>query len=279
MRKGRWIRYLWAVIFVAGCAGKPGPEVATKAPPQPERRPAFMRELGTSVQGRPITLATFPGVGQPVLILGGIHGNEPTSAVVARKLIDHLELHPHNGAGRTVVILPEANPDGLLTGRRTNANGVDVNRNFPARNWRRFKHPLFDNGPSPASEPETQAILAAIEEMRPGRIVSIHSIDGNKHCNNYDGPAESLAALMGRFNGYPVRPTMGYPTPGSLGSWAGIDKRIPIVTLELPRNVDSETAWEQNRDALLAAISAEAPAKGSTGAPPAISAGHSPAGD
>jgi murein tripeptide amidase MpaA len=72
------------------------------------------------------------------------------------------------------MILAEANPDGLLTGRRTNANGVDVNRNFPARNWRRFKHPLFDNGPSPASEPETRAILAAIEEMRPGRIVSIH---------------------------------------------------------------------------------------------------------
>jgi hypothetical protein len=267
------------MMFVVGCAGKPVPEGPVTARPQPEKRRAATRGIGRSVQGRPVTVATFPGVGQPVLIIGGIHGNEPTSAVVARKLTAHLELHPHDGGGPTVMILAEANPDGLLTGRRTNANGVDVNRNFPARNWRRFKHPLFDNGPSPASEPETQAILAAIEEMRPGRIVSIHSIDGDKHCNNYDGPAEWLAALMSRFNGYPVRPTMGYPTPGSLGSWAGADQQIPIVTLELPRKVDGETAWEQNRDALLAAISAEAPAQGSTDVPPAISAGHSPAGD
>ena len=262
MRKGRWVGYLWAVTVLVGCAGKQAPEAV---PTSPQRRPAATREVGRSVQGRPITLATFPGVGQPVFILGGIHGNEPTSAVVARKLIHHLELHPHEGGGPTVVILAEANPDGLLTGRRTNANGVDVNRNFPAHNWRPFKHPLFDNGPSPASEPETQAILSAIEGLRPGRIVSIHSIDGSKHCNNYDGPAEWLASLMSRFNGYPVRPTMGYPTPGSLGSWAGIDRKIPIVTLELPRNVDGETAWEQNRDALLAAISAAPPTEAMAG--------------
>ena len=92
--------------------------------------------------------------------------------------------------------------------------------------------------------------------------MSVHS---GLRCNNYDGPAEWLASLMSRFNGYPVRPTMGYPTPGSLGSWAGIDRKIPIVTLELPRNVDGETAWEQNRDALLAAISAAPPTEAMAG--------------
>jgi protein MpaA len=158
------------------------------------------------------------------------------------------------------------NPDGLLTGRRTNANGVDVNRNFPARNWRRFKHPLFDNGPSPGSEPETKAVIRAVEEMRPGRIVSIHSIDGDKQCNNFDGPADWLATVMAESNGYPIRPTMGYPTPGSLGSWAGIDRKIPVVTLELPRKLDGESAWRQNRDALLGAITATAPTAAQTDA-------------
>ena len=35
-------------------------------------------------------------------------------------------------------------------------------------------------------------------------------------------------------SGWPVRPQIGYPTPGSLGSWLGIDRGIPILTLELP---------------------------------------------
>ena len=59
---------------------------------------------------------------------------------------------------------------------------------------------------------------------------------------------------MGRHNGYPVTATMGYPTPGSLGSWAGIDRQIPIVTLELPREQPGHEAWVTNREALLAAI-------------------------
>jgi protein MpaA len=64
---------------------------------------------------------------------------------------------------------------------------------------------------------------------------------------------------MHRHNGYPVLATMGYPTPGSLGSWAGIDRQIPIVTLELPREDSGTAAWAQNKEALLAAIAAERP--------------------
>lgn len=190
------------------------------------------------------------------LIIGGIHGSEPTSAFVAHQLAEYLNKNPQAAGGRPVVIIPASNPDGLLAGSRTNANGVDVNRNFPATNWRPHKHKLYYNGPSPSSEPETQAILNAMNTLMPARIISIHSIERGRHCNNYDGPAESLAKLMHSFNRYPVTPTMGYPTPGSLGSFAGIDRQIPIITLELPRDASGETAWKENRAALLAAISA-----------------------
>jgi protein MpaA len=59
---------------------------------------------------------------------------------------------------------------------------------------------------------------------------------------------------MAMHNVYPVKATIGYPTPGSFGSWAGIDLQIPVITLELPRDLPSEKAWEGNRDALLEAI-------------------------
>jgi murein peptide amidase A len=62
---------------------------------------------------------------------------------------------------------------------------------------------------------------------------------------------------MSTHNGYPSVESIGYPTPGSLGSYAGIDRAIPMVTLELPRTDPAEKAWSDNREALLAVIRME----------------------
>lgn len=193
------------------------------------------------------------GVGQPVvLIIGGIHGNEPTSVHVADQLVGLLRSSPPVAMRGSVVIIPRANPDGCAANRRANARGVDINRNFPASNW----IPSRSTGPSPQSEPETQALVRVVEDLKPTRIISIHSIGRGRECNNFDGPAEAIAREMSRKNGYPVASSMGYATPGSLGSWAGIDAKIPIITLELPRQASGEQAWSANREALLAAITA-----------------------
>jgi protein MpaA len=154
--------------------------------------------------------------------------------------------------GRCVAVLPAANPDGLARRLRTNKNLVDLNRNFPASNWQKTRKTSFYGGAAPASEPETQAMLDVLERLRARAIISVHAMA--QPCNNYDGPAGHLARLMSVTNGYPVRPNMGYPTPGSLGSWAGVDRQIPIVTLELPARQRGEDGWKDNREALLAAI-------------------------
>lgn len=240
-------------MFV-GCANQPDPQMR-ELPAAPR-----VTRLGTSVQGRPIEMITFgPAVGSPVLIIGGTHsGTEPTSVYVAEQLIAHLRANPTD-AKRPVAIIANANPDALPAKTRGNANGVDVNRNFPAKNWKSVKNRTTFNGAAPSTEPESRAIQQAIHSLNPDRIVSIHSIARGKHCNNYDGPAQWLAEAMFKHNGYPVTATMGYPTPGSLGSWAGIDKQIPIVTLELPREDAGTVAWAQNREALLTAIAIERP--------------------
>ena len=243
-------RTLLIVSFIAGCAAAKRPPTPMPVIDPPSVNPNLV--IGTSVQGRPIALHQF-GVGpRPVLVMGAIHGDEPTSAAVANALRDYLLQNPTEVP---VAIIPVANPDGYAANTRTNPHQVDLNRNFPASNWStRSNSRARKNfgGAASASEPETAALIQTIEQLRPRLIISIHSMD--KPCNNYDGPAQQIAELMSKRNGYPATPTIGYATPGSLGSYAGIDRQIPMITLELPRKLDGNSCWSQNRDALLEAI-------------------------
>lgn len=211
--------------------------------------------LGMSRMGRPLTCVRLGDGADRTLVLGGFHGDEPHSTAVVRRLKDHLIAYPQPLDGRAVVLLAAVNPDGLARRQRKNAAGVDLNRNFPAGNWRPSHHRgRYYGGPDPASEPETAALMALVESFMPDRIVTVHAIGGGRECNNYDGPGRELAAAMSRHNAYPVRCTIGYPTPGSFGCWAGGDRRIPTVTLELPARTPAGRCWQQNRSALLAAV-------------------------
>jgi murein peptide amidase A len=237
-------------LLTVGCAA-PGPQQITPVPQSV--RPHAGAIIGYSVQRRPIELHTFSPGEHPVLIIAAIHGDEPTSAVVATALINLLAQYPQTLANVPVAIVPIMNPDGYAAGTRVNARKVDLNRNFPAANFSaKRRSPRSFGGSSPLSEPESAALDALITRLNPRLIISIHS--RQDPCNNYDGPAKHIAELMSRYNRYPVLSTIGYPTPGSLGSYAGQDKQIPIITLELARRASGEQAWKENKDALLAAI-------------------------
>lgn len=215
------------------------------------RPPAY--GIGLSCSGRALVTYRFgPDDAPVVLIFAGIHGDEPASATVAERLVDALSEHPPTD--RRVVLLPVANPDGLAAGTRVNARGVDLNRNFPAQNWTPAHRQRERHGTQPLSEPESRALTTLIETLDPVLIVSIHAISGGRFCNNYDGPGQAVATTMSNSNHYPVRASIGYPTPGSFGSWAGRDRGIAVITLELPAGQDGDTAWAANHAALLAAI-------------------------
>ncbi len=107
-------------------------------------------------------------------------------------------------------------------------------------------------GPSPGSEPETSAVINLIAAYPPHVIITIHSISDGRFCNNYDGPAKSLAEIMHQHNHYPITSSIGYATPGSFGHWAGVEKNIPTITLELPSHHSPKKCWQDNRPALLA---------------------------
>lgn len=122
------------------------------------------RIIGTSVQGRPIEAIRrgTPG-GTVVLVVGVIHGDE----VAGLKIVDHLMTLPVP-AGIDLWLVPSMNPDGAANVTHTNANGVDLNRNFPYL-WKKIFQLGNEqySGPTRASEPETKAMVKFIREIQP----------------------------------------------------------------------------------------------------------------
>ncbi len=180
------------------------------------------------------------------MLFGAIHGDEPLGVFCLERLLD--ELRPP--LPREAWIVPVANPDGLAAGTKDNARGVDLNRNFAARNWRAEHAERYHPGLSPESEPESQALAALIARTGATRLIALHS---PFRTVNYDGPARELAERMAALNGYGATSDIGYPTPGSFGSRYGGDLGLEVITLEIPP-LAPEEAWRENRAALLAAL-------------------------
>lgn len=206
---------------------------------------------GISVEGRPIEVIEL-GEGEEVtLFLGVFHGDEPQGKYILNRLKEYLIDNPDILHNKKVVLVPVVNPDGLARKTRVNANGVDINRNFPTRDWDSKPTKVkFMPGIKPLSEPETKAVISILKKYNPQKIISIHS---PMRCVNYDGPAKELAIEISKYNKYPVKSYIGYSTPGSFGTYAGKERNIPVVTLEVP-NISDEEVWSQNKDALIAAI-------------------------
>jgi protein MpaA len=131
--------------------------------------------LGTSIEGRPIVADRFgPVGGRRVLVIGVIHGNEDGGVPI----IEQLRARAENGDLPTDVewwLVDSMNPDGQTAQDRHNANQVDLNRNFPLR-WGPIGAPGDGQyaGTGPASEPETQAMVAFISLLRPDMAIWYH---------------------------------------------------------------------------------------------------------
>ncbi len=158
-----------------------------------------------------------------ILTAGVIHGDEPQGKDL---IINYLNTVKKSNLG----FIPVLNPDGLALNTRTNANGVDLNRNFPTQNWISTPKNKYWGGDFPASEPETQFLINVLEEFEPKLILTFHA---PYKVVNYDGDALIYAEEISKLTGYPVSSDIGYPTPGSFGTYAGIEKNIPVITLEL----------------------------------------------
>ena len=123
-----------------------------------------------SVQDRPIAVHRrgSADAARRILVVGSVHGDEPGGKAVTRALLQRPA-----PAGTAIYVVHDLNPDGSRRGTRTNARGVDLNRNFPHR-WRGGARGRFWPGPRAASEPETRYAMRLTEQIRPDVTVWLH---------------------------------------------------------------------------------------------------------
>jgi murein peptide amidase A len=235
---------------------------------------------GWSYEGRPLIYAEY---GNPknkdnvTLVISTVHADEITPLYLGFKLLDWMEENASGFEGTYVVVAPLVNPDGLFSERksRTNARGVDVNRNLPTADWDEKAHHLWKTrfhsnarrnpGPYANSEPETWFQVELIDEVAPHKILSLHA---PLNFMDYDGPNH---LLLERFPKDYVKECLklrnelnafsGGFFPGSLGNYAGQERGIPTLTLELPsanaRN--AEGYWKTFRSGIRTVIEFNVP--------------------
>jgi hypothetical protein len=186
--------------------------------------------------------------------VGGIHGDELSAVSIAFHWIGLAENANSADARQSVHwrFIPALNPDGVFAARsqRVNANGVDLNRNFPTPNWahdsriyweqRTGKDPRRWPGPKSLSEPESRFLHDQMETFKPHLIVSIHAPYG---ILDFDGPSTPPSRL-----GNIYLNLLGV-FPGSLGNYSGVHMGVPVVTIELPnasrppREAEMQRMW------------------------------------
>lgn len=205
-----------------------------------------LETIGRSVMGRPILAGTLAGGPTRVLVLGGIHGDERAGSDIAPLLLDHLAAAAPETL--TIRLVLDANPDGTVAATRGNRNGVDLNRNWPTADF--AADPI--HGPEPLSEPETAALAADVAAFDPTLIVALHSTWDGPFVN-YDGPGAALAeACAGAASAHDGRwtmvPQLDWSTPGSMGTYFGKERGIPVITLEPNRYDAAAQVWPAARD-------------------------------
>ena len=182
------------------------------------------------------------------LVVGVVHGDEPQGKYLIDKYIEHCKTN--NIKPQNLLFIPCLNPDGMQKNTRTNLNGVDINRNFSTKNWGKNEgenatcddsSTQYYGGEFPSSEIETKFLTDVIEKYKPKLVLTIHS---PYRVVNYDGNALDMAQKIAKILNYPVESSIGYPTPGSFGTYCGIERNIPTITLELDENSPIEDLYK-----------------------------------
>ena len=193
---------------------------------------------------------TFGGSPDKILILGGVHGDEWEGVFAAKALVGKfLESFTYKFEA---TIIPAFNADGVLRNRRKNARGVDLNRNLPTNDWTaEVKEERYFPGPEANSEPENKALVTWLAQNKPKLILSLHSWNPLLNTN---GRCQEFAQTIAKHTGYEIKESIGYPTPGCLGTYGGLEHDMPTLTYELKRNIAAQSIIDTHVPAILEAL-------------------------
>ncbi len=245
-----------------------------------------------SVLGDPLIWLTFGDEKEhesnpqnSTMLFCGVHGDEITPVKFCFDAIYAVEkLDKDFFKNRFLVIAPIVNPDSFFKKipSRTNHRNVDINRNFPTKDWPAKALAMWRNyyksdkrrfpGKKAVSEPEVVFQMNIIKRYSPDKIISVHA---PLTMWDYDGPDDTievlrevlavrefsakslLVGMSKKSNNYRIK---DYPVfPGSLGNWAGNERNIPTFTLELPTSDPAKTDqyWELFKNAIMSAFTTD----------------------
>ncbi len=185
-----------------------------------------------------------------ILVIGVFHGDEEQGEFFINKYLGRAAnadfcgsagaLDIEYGGKNNLYYIPRLN----FAKTRVNKNGVDLNRNFPTKNWGEDTSAAGENaadyfgGEAAGSENETQFVVSLMDEINFDAVITIHA---PYKIVNYDGDrggeALKLAQKISEITGYPVQKDIGYPCPGSFGTYAGVERDIPVITVEVDEDI------------------------------------------
>jgi protein MpaA len=215
-----------AIVASAVCVSAVGatPVEATSEPPLSQAplttatataEPVETMAVGMSVEGRPITAVRRGDPnGLRVLVFGVIHGDEQAGLQIVALL---KELPVPDGVD--LYLVDSMNPDGVANNTRGNANGVDLNRNFPY-NWGPIGAPGDGQyaGPAAESEPEARAVVELISTIRPDLVIWYHQdLFTIAPGQGRDG---AIRARYAELTGLPMETITGGTYTGVAAQWA-----------------------------------------------------------
>jgi len=216
--------------------------------------------IGYSSKGRPITAYTFGNGPSTIVYTGAIHGNEVSTRSLMLRWIDELESNARAiPADKTIVVVPVINPDGVASGSRTNANNVDLNRNFATADWKSdittVSNAPFPNGggATSMSEPESKAIGAFIARLSPRLVLSYHSIGGVVIANQAgisNAYTQTYVGLSGYRNATGSGSTFDYSISGTADDYYAEKLGVASIVIELGSHTYHQ--FERNQKAMWA---------------------------
>lgn len=201
-------------------------------------------------KGLPVPAFEFHNSGPEVLILGGVHGDEVEGVIASQVLLKHfMTSFPYK---LNLTLVPQFNLEGVIFKTRGNGNGVDLNRNLPTKDWSpEVKTPRYHPGPFAGSESENKGLISYLEQKRPLFVLSLHSW---QPVLNVNGDCYKVAEVLARRTGYKIDDDIGYPTPGCLGTFAGLERSLPTLTYEIERGLSAEKIIDIHVPAILESL-------------------------
>jgi hypothetical protein len=219
--------------------------------------------LGTTKNGNDIDVKEIGYGKNHILVIGGIHGSfSPNTITLVETLADYYEANPTLIPEDFIIdFIPTLNPDGVVANTRTNANGVDLNRNFDC-DWKasaEYSGGKVSGGSKAFSEAESQALKSFTEQKRVDAVILYFASEAggkvyaesckNQFANETAGLTKAYSS--GAEYAYSTTYTASNNT-GEIGDWFAT-QNIPAISILLNDKVNTE--FNKNLKGLEAVIS------------------------